>query len=165
MASPPTGFLAGKSVWQVRQPVFWPENPYGRSANRFLARKIRVGGPPRGFLAEKSVWELRQEVFWPKNPYGSSANRFFGSKNPYGRSANRFFDSKNPYGGSAKWLFGSGNPYGGPANRFYRAYSLMKYLERNSQFSWMIAFPRSRLLRLLVCASASMPFSIISFSI
>ena len=151
MASPPTGFLAGKSVWQVRQPVFGQKNPCGRSAKRFFGRKIRMGGPPRGFLAEKSVWEVRQEVFWPKNPYGSSANRFF--------------DSKNPYGGSAKWLFGSGNPYGGPANRFYRAYSLMKYLERNSQFSWMIAFPRSWLVRLLVCASASMPFSIISFSI
>ena len=98
MAGPPTGFLSEKSVWEVRQEVFWPKNPYGSSAKRFFGRKIRMGAPPRGFLAEKSVWEVRQEVFWPKNPYGSSAKRFF--------------DSKNPYGGSA--------------NRFYRAYSLMK---------------------------------------
>ena len=141
MASPPTGFLAGKSVWQVRQPVFGQKNPCGSSAKRFFerffGRKIRMGGPPRGFLAEKSVWEVRQVVFCLKNLYGRSA----------------------------KWFSGPENPYGGPANRFYRAYSLMKYLERNSQFSWMIAFPRSWLVRLLVCASASMPFSIISFSI
>ena len=53
MAGPPTGFLSEKSVWELRQEVFWPKNPYGRSAKRFFCRKIRMGAPPTGFLVRK----------------------------------------------------------------------------------------------------------------
>ncbi len=57
--------------------LFDLKNPYGKSANRFFGRKIRMASPPTGFLAGKSVWQVRQVVFCLKNPYGRSAKWFF----------------------------------------------------------------------------------------
>ena len=70
MAALPTTWRTQKSVWQLRQPLGEPKNPYGSSANHLAGPKIRMADPPTAWKAQKSVWLIRQPLGRPKNPYG-----------------------------------------------------------------------------------------------